>query len=73
VVIFSLNVTLMAIMVAHGLGGGIGTDESNQRLPGRAVARLAIVLKMPVARRDRLRQKDRVIATYHENGNQQRR
>ncbi len=67
VVIFALIVTLMAILVAHGLGRGIGTDESNERLPGRAVARLAIILKMPVADGDRLRQEDCVIATRQEN------
>jgi hypothetical protein len=73
VVILTLIVTLVAILVAHGLGGGIDTGQSNQRLPGRAVARLAVVLKMPVACRHRLRQEDCVIAACHKNGEQQQR
>jgi hypothetical protein len=73
VVILALIVTLMAILVAHGPGSGISTGESNQRLPRRTVTRLAVVLKMLVACRDRLRQEDCVIAAYHENGDKQQR
>lgn len=73
VVIFALIVTLMAILVAHRPGSGIGTGESNQGLPRRAVTHLAVVLEMLVACRDWLRQEDCVIAAYHENGDKQQR
>ncbi len=55
VVMFALIMTLMAILIAHRPSGGIGAGEPNQRLPWRAVTRLAIGLKMLVAFRDGLR------------------
>ena len=33
VVMFALIMTLMAILIAHRPGGGIGAGEPNQRLP----------------------------------------
>jgi len=53
VVMFALIMILMTILIAHGPGGGAG--EPDQRLPRRAVTRLAIGLKILVAFRDGLR------------------